>query len=435
MFPKSLIHTATVISAVCFLAGISGCKNPIVKDTSLVNGENDLLNMASTDTFTVFSKTEAEAPYKASGTNIGVLGSMNDPIFGKTACGFYAQYRMSSDGYKFGENAILDSCVLSLVYDSKYGANTQPINIAAYEITETLDNTATYNTHSVFSVNGNPLGVAYGVVPNYTDSVVLPEGRFAPQLRIRLNSIGQRILAADSATLAGNTNFLNFFKGVYITPQGTYGNGVSYINLLSSKITVYYHNNTNDSLLFNIPISSSSATVNHYEHQYSNTIQQTLNSTLASDSVIYLQSGAGIRVKLTIPSLDSLPEDIAINKAELIVTKWDDASGNDTFYSATSFILIQKINASGNAEYLNTDYENAGLAMSQSKAIGGKTYTQYIFPLSIYTQQLVKKQIPNKGLYLTIAGTSSATRGILANFPNSDKNCKITLRITYTKLI
>src|SRR5690606_28680310 len=121
----SFIRTATAISAVCFLVATSGCKNPMIKDTSLVNGEGDLLSLASLDTFTVLSKVEIEEPYTSSGVSYGTLGSMDDPIFGKTVCGFYAQCRLSSDGYSFGDGAVLDSCVLSLVYETKYGSNTQ----------------------------------------------------------------------------------------------------------------------------------------------------------------------------------------------------------------------------------------------------------------------------------------------------------------------
>lgn len=405
-----------------------------MKDTSLVNGEGDLLNLASVDTFTVYSKVEAEEPYKSSGVTYGTLGSMDDPIFGKTTCGFYAQCRLSSDGYSFGSGAVLDSCVLSLVYETKYGSNTQPITVAVYELTESMDPVATYNTNKAFAVNGNPLGVVYNFVPNYKDSVSLLGKRYPAQLRIGLNSLGQRILSADSAILSGSTNFLNFFKGIYVTPQGTHGNGVSYINLVRSKITLHYHNNTNDSLYFEIPITSASATVNHYEHQVSSIIQQKIASTLASDSVVYVQAGAGVRVKLTIPSLDSLPQNIAINRAELIVTKWDDVSGSDTVYPVPSYLSLKKISASGVLESLDATYEDAGLSINQTTAIDGKAYTRYVFPLNTYIQQLAKRQYPNKGLYLTLAAASSVNRAVLANYPHSDSNMKIKLKIIYTKL-
>jgi hypothetical protein len=263
-----------------------------------------------------------------------------------------------------------------------------------------------------------------------TDSVTIRGQNYAPQLRIPLNSIGQRVLSADSSILSGNTNFLQFFKGINVTAQGAYGNGISYIDLWDSKITVYYHNSTNDSLFFDIPISTSSAAVNHYDHQYSSTIHQALTSTATSDSLLYIQSGAGLRVKLSIPSLDSLPSNIAINKAELVVSVLQ----GDTAYGIPSTILAQKINAAGSTEWLDATYENGGTTTSQTLTIDGNTYTQYRFLLNKYMQDIVLKQYPNNGLYLTLAGASSANRVVLTNYRNADPNLRIKLNLIYSKL-
>ena len=176
------INTVFSISAVFLFAFVlNGCKDPIVKDSSLVNGPNDFLNLNTTDTFTVISKTIADPPYSAAGVSNGIVGSMDDPIFGKVVCGFYTQCRLSKDGSVFSDNPVVDSCVLSLYYYDSYGKNTKPVNIAVYEVTESMDplNTS-YLTNSTFSVNGSPIGVAYNFVPNYTDSVTTISGTEAP---------------------------------------------------------------------------------------------------------------------------------------------------------------------------------------------------------------------------------------------------------------
>jgi hypothetical protein len=62
------INTVFAISAVFLFAFVlNGCKDPIVKDSSLVNGPNDLLNLNTTDTFTVDSKTIADPPIHLQG--------------------------------------------------------------------------------------------------------------------------------------------------------------------------------------------------------------------------------------------------------------------------------------------------------------------------------------------------------------------------------
>ncbi|MBL7800463.1 MAG: DUF4270 domain-containing protein [Chitinophagales bacterium] len=429
------INTVFAISAVFLFAFVlNGCKDPIVKDSSLVNGPNDFLNLNTTDTFTVNSKTIADLPYSAAGVSNGIVGSMDDPIFGKVVCGFYTQCRLSKDGSVFSDNPVVDSCVLSLYYYDSYGKNTKPVNIAVYEVTESIDplNTS-YLTNSTFSVNGSPIGVAYNFVPNYTDSVKTISGTEAPQMRIKLNNaFGQRVLNMDSATLSNNTNFLNLIKGIYVTAQGALGNGVSNVSLTDSKVAIYYHNNTNDSLQFNLNISTSSARINHFDHIYSGIIQQALASTAVSDSLLYVQSGAGTKVKVTFPTLLDLPENLAINKAELIVTKWNDVSGLDTSYPLPSFIYLSKINASGADESFSA-FDNNGLATNVTRTESGVDYTSYTFNITQHMQGVVKGNYPNNGFHISLSSASKSDRLILTNF-KSDNKFRIRLKLTFTKL-
>ena len=429
------INTVFSISAVFLFAFVlNGCKDPIVKDSSLVNGPNDFLNLNTTDTFTVISKTIADPPYSAAGVSNGIVGSMDDPIFGKVVCGFYTQCRLSKDGSVFSDNPVVDSCVLSLYYYDSYGKNTKPVNIAVYEVTESIDplNTS-YLTNSTFSVNGSPIGVVYNFVPNYTDSVTTISGTEAPQMRIKLNNaFGQRVLNMDSATLSNNTNFLNLIKGIYVTAQGALGNGVSNVSLTDSKVAIYYHNNTTDSLQFNLNISTSSARINHFDHIYSGIIQQALASTAVSDSILYVQSGAGTKVKVTFPTLLDLPENLAINKAELIVTKWNDASGLDTTYPLPAFIYVSKINASGADESFSA-FDNNGLATNVTKTESGVDYTCYTFNITQHMQSVIKGNYPNNGFHISLSSASKSDRLILTNF-KSDNKFRIRLKLTFTKL-
>ncbi len=426
-------YTAVLFFSILFL---SSCKEPLIKDSSLVSGQDDLLNLSTLDTFTIYSKTIAETPYKTSGTNYGVLGVMDDPIFGKTTCGFYAQYRLFKTAVDKGANLVIDSVVLSLVLDGKYGSNNKPVNIIAYEMIEGMSSLRDYNTNESFFVNGTPLGVAYNVVPNLNDSVKVVGVNNAPQIRIRLNnSLGSRILGADSATLSNNDpNFIDFFKGIYVTASGT-GNGVSYCNLLSSKFTIFYHNDAKDSLQLDVGISNRSARSNSFTHATTSIAQRAANSLLTTDSIIYAQSGAGSRVKLTIPFLSNISPKIIINKAEIIVTKWnDDATGSDSIFPLPSIFTLKAITATGGVEDLaNNTIEKAGLATSKFYTENGRNYTRYSFNISQRMQTLVKNPSLNYGFYLTTSGAARAERLVLANYPN-DKSSKILLKITYSKV-
>ncbi len=430
-------NTVVVYTAVLFFSVLvlSSCKEPLIKDSSLVSGQDDLLNLSSLDTFTIYSKTIAEEPYATNGTNYGVLGVMDDPIFGKTTCGFYAQYRLVKTAIDKGANLTIDSVVLSLVLDGKYGSNNKPVNIIAYEMLEDMNTLSSYNTNESFFVKGTALGVVNNVVPNLNDSVNVLGINYAPQIRIRLNnSLGTRILGADSATLSNNDpNFLTFFKGIFVTASGN-GNGVAYCNLLSSKFTIYYHNDSNDSLQFDVGISSRSARCNSFTHATTSIAQRAASSLLNSDSIVYAQSGAGSRIKLTIPFLANISPKIVINKAEIIVTKWnDDATGSDSIYPMPSILSMKAITSTGGTEELaNNIIEKAGLATSKSYTENGRNYTRYSFNISQRMQALVKNPSLNYGFYLTTTGAARAERLVLANYPN-DKSSKILLKLTYSK--
>lgn len=371
-----------------------------------------------------------------SGTNYGVLGVMDDPIFGKTTCGFYAQYRLFKTAVDRGLNPIVDSVVLSLVLDGKYGSNNKPINIIAYEMLEDMSPLRIYNTNESFFVKGTPLGAVYNVIPNLNDSVKVVGVNKAPQIRVKLsNSVGSRILGADSATLATNDpNFIDFFKGIFVTASGS-GNGVSYCSLLNSKFTIYYHNDSKDSLEFEVGIGNSSARCNSFTHATTSTAQRAANSLLTSDSIVYAQSGAGSRIKLTIPFLANIPQNIIINKAEIIVTKWiDDATGSDTIYTMPSILSMKAITATGGIEELaNNSIEKAGLATSKSYTENGRNYVRYSFNISQRMQNIIKNPSLNYGFYITTSGAARAERLVLANYPN-DKSSKILLKLTYSKV-
>jgi hypothetical protein len=130
-------NTVAILSAVFFfLLSLGGCKDPIIKDRSLVNGPDDLLNLDFVDTFTVWTKTINEDPYPSDISSYGVLGSMNDHIFGKTVCGFYAQCRLTQSGLLFGANPLVDSVVFSIVSEDKYGKVYNVGNGKSYSVLE-----------------------------------------------------------------------------------------------------------------------------------------------------------------------------------------------------------------------------------------------------------------------------------------------------------
>jgi len=414
---------------------LQGCKEPLIKDSNLLTSD-DNLNLAK-DTLSVKVFSEFEKPLTSSGVSVGLLGSLNDPNFGKTFAGFYSQCKLTSNNIYFGESPVLDSAFLMVKYNGVYGKFNQPVDVNVFELSQDMSSTTTYKSTDAFSVNFPAIGTLSNFVPKLTDSVVTAFNTLAPHLRIPLTTVfANKILLADTNTLKDNTAFLNLFKGIYLTTSSsTVGNGLLYLLLQSpvSGIRLYYHNSTADSLTYTLPFSG--VTVNHFDNVYTGSpvSVSVSNPNINGEEKMYLQAGAGVKGKIFINNLDSLPANIAINKAELILSQIPQVSSVDTF--APPIVLnMYRIDDAGQTQRLDDDGATGFGGVITSETVNGVAINRYHFNIKRYFQKLIQGVYPNKGFYLeTLAPTSNSERVVIAN-SSTDKNYQITLVVTYTKL-
>lgn len=411
---------------------LPGCKEPLIEDTDLLT-EDDNLNLTK-DTFYLRCFSEFQQPLSSNGVTVGVLGNMVDPNFGKTFAGFYTQCRLSANNVSFGVGAVLDSAVITFAYNGKYGKFDQPVNLAVYELNQDLVDSFAYKTTDALSVNIPPVGTLNNFVPNTTDSIYVYGISYPPHLRIPLTtSFGNKILLADSSYLVDNTSFLSLLKGLYVTTASNLiGNGLVYLSLISplSKITLYYHTSDEDSLSYDIPVSG--VRINHFDNIYTGSpVYTSIQSpNVNGETKMYVQGGTGVKGKIVFPDLDSLPQKISINKAELILSQ----SAIDTAYPAPLVLDLFRIDETGAAQKLEDD----GLAhfggIRTTESVNGESITRYKFNIKKYFQKLIEGKYSNKGFYVQIPGANSNTERIAIANPSADEKYKITLVVTYTKL-
>lgn len=428
---------APVVICWCLFC-LQGCKEPLIEDDNLLTSD-DNLNLAK-DTLYAKVFSEFEEPLKSSGVSVGILGSLADPNFGKTYAGFYAQCQLTSNNIYFGENPVIDSAFLIIKYNGSYGRFDQPVDINLFELSQDMNDSSTYKTNTSFSVKVPAIGTlpGYTLASKMTDSVATAFGNLAPHIRIPLNSVfAQSILSADTNTvLRDNAGFLNFFKGFYLsTGSSSTGNGLLYLNLQTpvSGIALYYHNNTDDSLRYLIPISGVS--VNHFDNIYSSTPVQTSVTTPnpAGEEKMYVQAGVGVKGKILIQGFDSLPKNIAVNKAELVLSEVATTAAPDTFASPLLLNLYRTDDA-GQIQTIDDQGLNGFGGVRTAENVNGVTINRYRFNIKKYFQKLVQGTYNNNGFYVeAIAPASNSERVVIAN-SSSDKNYQITLVITYTKL-
>ena len=416
------------------LFSITGCKDPVIKSKNLLT-QSDTLNLAK-DTLRLTVTTIAQHPLNSTGVIDGMLGSMNDRNLGISYGSFYAQCALTVSSPTFGTHPILDSVVLSLAFDGAYGPCTKPMNISVFELSQDMNSAGSYNTNSSFTVKTPPIGQRLNYIPDFVDSVpvYVSGGNQEPQLRISLTkAFGYKLLNADSISLLNDSLFLTYFKGIYVTASGPVGNGMIFCNLTSatSAVTIYYRNqDTGDTIENPFSFSISGVTVNHFDNNYYGApVYNAIHNPLANNQKIYLEGGAGTQGQILI-NMDSLPKNIGVNKAELIVA----LSQPDSQYTAPSSLSLLRIDDAGIGQNLDDASTTIFGGTLQADTLNGTVVNRYHFNISLYMQKLVQGIYNNHGLFLAIpSANSTPARVVLSNLPN-DKIRRTYLTVTFTKL-
>ncbi len=235
------------------------------------------------------------------GFHANLLGVYNDPIYGQSVYGILSQVIPDQFDPSFGDNAVLDSVVLSLPYystqtgtesveidenttetrtlyslDSVYG--NQPFNLAVYQSNYFLrdfdpasNERQIYYSNDIETFGDEVLGDG---VPLYTNDTFLPsnkevvlkteetdtEGnvqttrtRITPRVRVKFSDDirdkfkAQFLDKEGSAELSNPNNFRNYFRGIYFKAEPVNGNGnLVYFNISEANITLHYSFDSTD---------------------------------------------------------------------------------------------------------------------------------------------------------------------------------------------
>jgi len=428
--------TALLIVLVAF----SCTKEPNLIGIDLVPA-SELLRMGYTDTVQIEAFSMREDSVKSSNLNYALVGSMYDPVFGRTTADFYSQVYLSTEPTVFGTNPVLDSAFLYLPYSSAYGDTLSNMTLRVYPLEEDLlDSVQAYSNHTVYYDQNSLLG-ELTFTPRPHDSAYYDGGKQAPSLRIPLNKeIAQQILSVDTSVLATSAKFIQFFKGIAIIaePQQTPGKGaiLSFsIGTVSSNILLHYHNST-DTSTYSLVLNSSCQRFNHYEHYGYAEAAPFLKQQIAGDSTlgkqfIFVQAMGGVKVKLKFPSLYNWSggKKVVINDAQLILTN---ASPSTVFEPPSSLALYPINNDMSLYAYQVPDY-NEGTAYYDGTY--NSSLANYRFRLTRYVQQLlngtVSSTVNHNGLYMLVPA-SSVNCGRLALNGSGSLSTSLKLYLKYT---
>ena len=313
------------------------------------------------------------------------LGAFTEGQFGMQKSAYVTQVRLSKYAPDFGTNPEVDSVVLEIKpqYDAttkavtttnvthegqaakqtltkyetvKYGNPAATMNIVVHEITTDLGSVGTeILSNSTVATSGVPLGTKafsgdiYAVSINKTsDNTALLTREAGLRIPLSVSHFRTKIANKSGATeLSNESNFINYFKGLKISVQGSNG---YLINFVPDQVTMtMYYKSGGKSNTFSFDLGSSN--VHFSQISYNRTT--IFNNVMAGidrtngDPLLYMQGmggpGAGIRIpENAIEALKTLRRDRRAAIVSAKIRLYTDTSVWNNSYTKPDNFLVKK---------------------------------------------------------------------------------------------
>lgn len=460
---KRLLNSLLLLALVC-----TSCNETIPVGTDILPID-DITQSFFNDTTTIIGSTVREDSLRSDRLQLSQLGYMDDPIFGKTKATILTSFRapngtvspaISDDdgGYT------LDSVVLNLAISAIYGDSTQPMSFKVYKQTEILNNQQIYFSNFNFSESMTEVGSISNFIPKLSSQYAEGENDslLGPQLRIKLapffgqsliNILGTDIIRSDE-------QLLQILPGLVIVPEMQPGSIVE-MNMIAStteirlaevlrdsRLSLYFKDGDGENQRIIFPATVSDLGINQYSHDYDGTnIETALNANEPEgETISYIQGLAGTKVKVELPHLSAY-ENIAVNKAELVVTQVKD--GAEDILTAPDRVFALLIDEDGNDSNISDLSAFSASAHVGGRAIettlsDGSTAFQYRINITDQLKRLIAGDDENYGLYLstysdqdeTLVGANLSnlfpTRMVIGGSANSSEEIRLKLDLTYS---
>ena len=413
----------------CFVITFLSCK----KDHSVlgvnVQPENDGVNATYCDTAAISAFTAIYDSIGSYNDSYKYLGSNQDPVFGRMDVGLYLNANVP-DGVTFttfGDDANLVSAeiILGVSSLSVVGSQLATLTYSVFGLDSALYNSRLYYTSSKLPYkfyNQNMLLAA--VNASYT----IYNGEIV--LRIPIDNNYAKSILNNPQYLVDNGTFLNYYKGFYITSEGSNLNPVTAPGAIStfnledpvSGFYLHYQHGTpsasKQTIDYKFNFSGTNALrFNTAKFQPTNTylVQQLQDSILAYKQNLFLKGMGATRVKIKIPFLDYLKNysdtvPIAINRAELVFHV-DPALtatlvGNNTTYYVPPKLALLPLDSLGRETY-SVDQ----LSLTDFARYGGdydEDNNRYVINIARHLQAILTKKRKNYGFHLVVANPDGA---------------------------
>jgi hypothetical protein len=416
------------IFGLLFFMLLSGCetKPDYIGSDLLPSGDNFTVSYDSMEV--IYGYTSLGDSLRGSNKDQELLGSMIDPIFGFSKAEYVTQIGASSQSGSFGPNPKIDSVFLTLHYEKFQGEDNLSQQIRVYEYMEFIRKDTNYYTNQDISGLYREPELGHGWMSKDDTLIRIP---------ITEETFINKFLQAEDSILSTTTYLQELMNGLYITGDDvTTEGGIATINADAegTLLEFYYANDTIDSLYQNYTITRAVCQqFNLFSHDYTGyPIEEFLIDTSRNDSLLFMQSMAGVFPKIRFPGfsrwIDSMP--VAINEARLIFPVADTSLIQHKGENLPSRLVMYVQETDGNFNFV---YDQ----VVEPESFGGEyqgSLNSYDFTIKVQLQSLAIGDVDNLEMIIRPSeGNSTVTRGVLYGW-SEDFIKRIRLEITYTRL-
>ena len=346
---------------------------------------------------------------------LGIIS--NDPYFGKTNANIYVEFKPASFPVTVPEydagGLIVDSVIMVLQYAYSYGDTNTVQKASVYPLTDRFKPDSSYTTCDAFQYRNVLLGDKSYTPAGFKDSVDVPGGKVANQLRIPIDkSLAEGWLLGASTVLSSDSAFQVTNRGfAIISDQLTGGKAINYFDLSNANtgLSIYYRTNKgdkSDTTVLQFRMTGTSGEANFIERtRESSEIAQHLSQPVAGDQEVYIQSSPGNYAELKIPGLSNLSNRV-INRAELIIEQVYSSNTFDDLYTVPRMLYLDTKDTSASGKYIpvpcdfnqdaiQSNFATLGGMAKKVKDANGNTVNQYVFNISRYVQSIVTRHENN----------------------------------------
>jgi len=433
------------------------CNKP-GNDYLITGAGKGLLGVNQTDTITLNMVTDYY-PLIPEAQNLSVynIGTLMDPIFGRTTAGVYADVQLADvNAPTWGPSSSMDSVVLNVkVSDTCPAIGSNHFAGQTWHLFKMASGFGSYGTNGTSNYPSDTnfktsMEIGHGAVRyNPADSVVtlsLPSSAINTLFKDSIfDSTGNSSLFTDP------TEFDLLMHGILIMPDSSLSGGgnlgeiapFNFQDTTHSRLTIYYNGGKSWYMFMN----NGPLTVNVYNHNYNHT-PAWKNNMLAGKSVdkAYVQSMGGMKCIVTLPYLANLVKDsmLAINQAEFIFPKVDSVA--DPFNGNNPPKILFRPRAYNGSDSIVGFTDDITDYFLQNYQTNTKSYnylmTRYIQTIVFNDRQLYNGnksfiQRPVYGINLSTPPDvpNSPGRVLLYTQNTGNKAKRPKLVITYTKIV